>query len=225
VARPSAASLSQPARLALGPDRSLYIADTSHTRIRKVDVSSNVISTPVPTVTQCSSTAFEAALSACNSNAPCSMTFDAAGRLFVAGTICGSGTSGANAVGILRVDGDGSVHYVAGRSSGITSDGVSARAAQIDGIDGIDFDAAGNLFFTDSNTDRVRKIDGATGLVTTVMGTGTAGSAPENVAASGQPVSDPTAIVMNPAGDSSSPSWAPTPSGASRAWARIRPRR
>ncbi len=196
----SAANLSVPSRLVLDANRNLYIADDGHDRIRKVDRASNVISTLV--IPSSCSLSVEVGLGACSGSAPCAMAFDSAGRLFVAGLVCGGGPgSSSSAPGILRVDTDGSVHYVAGRQTGITSDGVSARAAGLASIEEIAFDAVGNLLFTDSASDRIRKIDGATGVVTTLMGTGTAGSASENVAAAGQPVSNPMALVLNAAGD------------------------
>jgi sugar lactone lactonase YvrE len=195
----SAANVSQPSRLVIAPDRSLFIADSGHSRIRKVNPSTNVISTAI-NQGACSNNV-DVVLSSCSFNAPCPMAFDAAGRLFLGGLICGSGTGGSGANGILRMDTDGTLHAVGGRGTGITSDGVSARAAQFDSVYSLSFDAAGNLYFVDQASDRVRKIDGATGIVTTIMGTGTAGSAADNVAASGQPVSDPESVVMNAAGD------------------------
>jgi sugar lactone lactonase YvrE len=197
----SAANLSQPVRLALGPDRSLYISDSAHTRVRKVDVSTSVISTFVHSAGSCSASGPEAAITSCSFQAPCAMAFDSAGRLFVSAFLCGSATAGSTTLGILRVDADGSPHYVGGRASGITSDGVSVRATQFEQINALAFDAAGNLIYVDQQSDRVRRIDGATGLVTTIMGTGTAGSAADNVPASGQPVSDPESAVFTPGGD------------------------
>jgi hypothetical protein len=37
----------------------------------------------------------------------------------------------------------------------------------------IDIDQAGNIFVADSGAHRIRRIDAATGIITTVVGTGT----------------------------------------------------
>ena len=96
----------------------------------------------------------------------------------------------------IEVDGDGNV-YIAdtenGRirkvdaATGIIStiagtgnqddggDGGPATQAQLDGPHGVAFDAAGNLYIADAWSKRIRKVDAATGTISTIAGTGERG--------------------------------------------------
>jgi sugar lactone lactonase YvrE len=63
-----------------------------------------------------------------------------------------------------------------GRICGYSGDGGQANNAEIGAVIGqIAFDAAGDLYFTDTNNQRVRRINVNTGIITTVLGSGTKG--------------------------------------------------
>ncbi len=64
------------------------------------------------------------------------------------------------------------IETVAG--SAVIGDGGPATAAQISNIQGIAADRFGNLYLSDTDNQRVRKISN-TGIVTTLAGTGTPG--------------------------------------------------
>jgi hypothetical protein len=62
------------------------------------------------------------------------------------------------------------------RICGYSGDGGQANNAEIGSVIGqMAFDAAGNLYFTDTNNQRVRRINVDTGIITTVVGSGTKG--------------------------------------------------
>ena len=66
---------------------------------------------------------------------------------------------------------------VAGGVCGFSGDGGQARAAQISRQLGqMAFDIAGNLYFTDTLNQRIRRIDNLTGVITTVAGNGVIGN-------------------------------------------------
>src|SRR5262249_35379316 len=54
-------------------------------------------------------------------------------------------------------------------------DGGPATAAQLDAPGGVTLDDAGNLFIADTLNNRIRRVDGTTGIITTVAGSGYAG--------------------------------------------------
>ncbi len=69
-------------------------------------------------------------------------------------------------------------HRVAGNGTvGIPTEGAPATLTTMGGIDGLTVDCAGDLFVSDDIRDQIRKIDGATGNITTVAGAGTPGFA------------------------------------------------
>lgn len=173
------ANLDGPSHLAVGPNGDLYIADSGHNRIRKVSKASTVISTVVtgvPNGTPCPEDDSPLFVG-CNGGG-CALAWDEDGNLFVSGRVaCGASdvTSINNAVhGILRLEPDGSLHHVAGRLDGSTGDGVPAGAAALGAIEGLAFDAVGNLYLSEPH--RVRRIDGATGRLSTLAGTVVAGA-------------------------------------------------
>lgn len=93
------------------------------------------------------------------------LTTDAAGNVFGA---VGSGR-------VIAVTPGGSVLTVAGTGTGgYNGDGIPATQAQLQGPGGVAVDAAGNLFIADAG--RVRRVDAATGLISTIAGDGTAGT-------------------------------------------------
>ena len=68
----------------------------------------------------------------------------------------------------------GMITTVAGSgSAGFSGDGGPATKAQLNEPYGIVFDASGNLFVADRLNRRVRRVDGRTGIITTIAGNGT----------------------------------------------------
>ncbi len=76
---------------------------------------------------------------------------------------------------VRRVWANGIIGTVVGfRDRGFSGDGGPAAKAQINGPNGIAVDSAGNIYVADGYNARIRKVS-ATGIITTVAGTGVAG--------------------------------------------------
>ncbi len=72
--------------------------------------------------------------------------------------------------------GNGYVTTVAGSgASGFTGDGGAATAAALNYPEGVAVDSLGNVYFVDAANSRIRRIDAATGVITTVAGGGAGG--------------------------------------------------
>lgn len=75
---------------------------------------------------------------------------------------------------IRVIDAEGTITTVAGGEFGSAGDGGPATEAELNCPHSIDFDAAGNLYFTDVCNFKVRRID-RDGIITTVAGIGRPG--------------------------------------------------
>ena len=64
--------------------------------------------------------------------------------------------------------------YAGNGVAGFLGDSAAALSAQINSPDGIAIDASGNLYITEYNNHRIRKVSN-TGIITTIAGTGVAG--------------------------------------------------
>jgi cysteine-rich repeat protein len=104
---------------------------------------------------------------------PGGVAVDHAGNLYLSDT-------GAHRV--LRVDRvSGAITLVAGTSvAGYSGDGGDATAAQLNAPNGLALDGIGNLFITDTNNNAIRRVDGSTGVITTVAGDGSVGYSGDN---------------------------------------------
>ena len=87
------------------------------------------------------------------------------------------------------------------RTCGYSGDGGQAGNAEIGSVIGqIAFDIAGNLYFTDTKNQRVRRISAVTGIITTIAGTGTAGYSGDGNQSTYATLSSPTGIAVDSQG-------------------------
>ncbi len=94
-----------------------------------------------------------------------------------------------------------STKVAGGRTCGFSGDGGLAGNAEIGASVGqFAFDIAGNFYFTDTNNNRVRRIDGATGIIHTIAGNGTAGNAGDGGPATSAHLRAPTGVAVDSQG-------------------------
>jgi sugar lactone lactonase YvrE len=104
---------------------------------------------------------------------------------------------------IRKVDaGTGIITSVVGEGgkNGDDGDGGPASAAHIDGPKGIVFDAGWNLLIADSGNAKIRKVDAATGVITTVAGTGKSGQSGDGGPATAAELDEPRTLAVAPDG-------------------------
>ena len=95
---------------------------------------------------------------------PLGIALDSSGRLYVAEFATNL---------IRRIDSDGTIRTIAGSGGGgFAGDGGLATRASLKGPSGVAVDAAGNIYVADGNNDRIRRIDAATGNISTIAGGG-----------------------------------------------------
>jgi sugar lactone lactonase YvrE len=97
---------------------------------------------------------------------------------------------------------DGASTIVAGTGIlGYGGDGGQATNAMFGKAICISLDSAGHLYFADGNNNRIRRVDAATRIMTTVAGTGAPRDSGDGGPAVNAGVSQPTGIAVDSAGD------------------------
>ena len=119
---------------------------------------------------------------------PSAIVFDTQGNLYIAET--------ARHV-IRKVDTTGAITIVAGTGTqGFSGDSGPAIAAQLDSPQGLEIDS-NNHYISDTHNNRIRKLNLATGTITTIAGS-TSGFDGDNNPATAAHLNLPTAIAIDP---------------------------
>ncbi len=154
------AKLNNPYYVAVDSLGNIYISDSRNSRIRKVN-SEGVISTCAGNGIQGYWGDFGPATAA-ELSSPAGLAFDRDGNLYISDLLN---------LRIRKVTPDGMITSICGRGTGgSTGDGGPATAALLDKPLGITTDSRGNVYVADCYNNRVRKIDGKTGIITTYAG-------------------------------------------------------
>ncbi|MGD9959917.1 hypothetical protein [Nocardioides sp.] len=125
-------------------------------------------------------------------NTPWGLAIDSQDRVYFADSALHS---------VRRINLNGTVTTIAGTgTSGNTGDGGQATAARLNTPVRLAFDAAGNLYIADSGNNKIRKVTTATGVITTVAGTGTAGNTGDGGQATAARLRTPYDVAFGPDG-------------------------
>jgi sugar lactone lactonase YvrE len=187
----TAATMSTPLAVAFDHAGNLYIVDNDNARVRRVDAASQIITTfaggGIPGVLGEGGPATAAGIT------PAAIAFDASDNLFIADPVSNR---------VRRVDAATRlITTVAGTDRGFAGDGGPATAAKFDSIRGLAFDGAGNLFIADTINERVRRIDAATKVISTVAGTGAIGYSGDGGPATAAMLALPQTVAVDGAGN------------------------
>jgi len=181
----TAAQLTLTVGVAVGSGN-LYIADQNANRIRRVDLATGIITTFAGTGTASSAGDGGPAISA-QLSGPRHLAI-ASGSLYIA-------ENAGNQV--RRVDlATGTITTVAGTGvAGFSGDGSPATAAQLSAPQQLAV-GSGSLYIADTSNNRVRRVDLATGTITTFAGTGTSGFSGDGGPATAAQLSYPVGLAI-----------------------------
>jgi sugar lactone lactonase YvrE len=170
----TSAELLYPNGVAVDGSGNLFIADSSNRRVRRVDGATGIITTVAGNGTYCNLYSGPCGDGGLATDAgfasPIGVAVDASGNLFIADS---------NGYAVRRVD--AVTHIIttfAGNGTscssptGLCGDGGLATSAQLSYPNGVAADGSGNIFIADTNDRRIRRVDHATGIITTVAGNG-----------------------------------------------------
>ena len=201
----TSALISNPKGLALDSNGNLFIAASGNSLIRQVNIGTGIITTPAG-----GGTGGDGGLAAAAQlTFPCDIKADSAGNLYLSETCVvasgggGGGTGTASTSRIRRVDAvTGIITTIAGTSSsGFAGDGGLAISALLNTPGGLALDGNGNIYVADFGNNRVRRIDAASGVITTVAGNGTAAFSGDGGPATAAGLSGPTFVAVDAIGN------------------------
>jgi sugar lactone lactonase YvrE len=175
----------------------VYISDTENSRILKVSSDGSTIATIASSDGVSGSAGDGNAATSALINAPYTIAVDGAGNILFADT-------GNNAIREINVT-TNKISTIAGTLSGAPGfggDGSAATSASLSSPQGFAFDASGNLYIADTGNNRIRMVDAASGIISTIAGNGTSGFVDGVPAVSGE-LNQPTGITIGVATDGS----------------------
>jgi sugar lactone lactonase YvrE len=189
----TAAQLDSPQGLAIDANQNLYLADTHNQVIRKLSLTTGIITTIAGNGTQGYSGDNGPATTA-QFDLPTALALDTNQNLYIADSANHRIREINSTTGIVTT--------IAGNGiQGFSGDNGLATVANIDSPTGIAIDTAGNLYLADTHNQRIREINSATGIITTIAGTGAAGYSGDNASATTASLALPHGLSIDPAGN------------------------
>ncbi len=186
------ASLYLPFGIAVDGAGNLYIADTENSVIRMVTATGLI-----GTVVGGGSAGYVGdggVATGADLNFPQAIAVDGGGNLYIADTDNSVVRKVSAATGVIStVAGNGSYGYA--------GDGEAATSAELNEPQAIAVDGGGNLYIADTNNRVIRKVAAATGIISTVAGTGSYGYSGDGGPATSAGLSDPYGIAVDAAGN------------------------
>jgi trimeric autotransporter adhesin len=190
-----AAQLYQPTGVAVDAAGNLYIADLTNARVRKVTPPTPVLQ--ITTLAGNGTAGYDGdggLAPAAKVYNPTGVAIDAAGNVYIADYYNHRIRKVAATTGLITT--------VAGTGlAGFAGEAGPATNARLYYPSGIAVDPAGNFYIADSYNHRIRKVTVATGVITTVAGNGTAGSAGDGSVATAAQLNQPFAVAIDGAGN------------------------
>jgi streptogramin lyase len=182
----TAAAVSQPFGIVIGPDKALYVCEVGSHAIRRVDTTTGIITT----VAGCGRKGYSGnggSATQAELNEPYEVRFDADGNMYF--------VEMQNHI-VRKVDAKtGIISLVAGNGTqGFSGDDGPAVDAQLSRPHSIALDNAGQLYICDIGNHRVRKVDLKSGIISTFAGTGERKPTADGSPISGTPLNGPRAL-------------------------------
>ncbi len=124
---------------------------------------------------------------------PTAVARDTGGNFFICSSSLGA---------VFKMNPTGQLTLVAGNDTfSFSGDGGPATGAGLAGPSGVAVDASGNLFIADAGNNRIRRVDAATQIISTVAGNGTAGFSGDGGPATSAGLAGPSGVTVDASGN------------------------
>ena len=184
------ANLNGPDAVVVDARGNMYIADALNQRIRKVDAAGTITTLAGNGIAGFSGDGGPGTTSQLSN--PWGIVVDKTGTIYFA-------DSDNNR--IRTIDATGRIATKVGDgTAGFSGDGGPSASARVSAPAGLTVDAAGNIYIADAGNNRIRKID-ISGVITTVAGSGAAGSSGDGGQATLAQLNDPLGVAVDAAGN------------------------
>jgi len=194
----TSAQLNGPAGVAVDAAGNLYIADKFNERIRKVNVSTGVITTIAGNGLhggwQGAAFGNGGPATAAALTYPVGMAFDCADTMMYIAD------QGSQTVRSINLNTGIIVRFAGTHAGGYNGDGIAATAAKLNLPTSIATDCSGNVYISDTWNNRIRKVN-SSGTISTFAGTGTGGYTGDGGPATAAKLFGPWGIMRDACGD------------------------
>jgi trimeric autotransporter adhesin len=189
----NSAELNYLAGVAVDMSGNVYIADEVNDRIRKITVSTGIISTVAGNSTEGYNGDGIAATDA-ELHTPTGVALDGSGNIYFV-------DNNNNRVRKVTLS-NGLISTIAGNGTpGFNGDGIPATNAEVYSPIAVAIDQSGNVYIADTYNQKIRKVTASTGIISTVAGNGTVGYNGDGIAATGAELNYPYGIALDGPGN------------------------
>ena len=187
----AAARLRLPAAIVVAANGDMYIADTGNDTVRKVTAATGIITTYAGTGTT-GYTGDGGAATSARLSGPQGLVLAANGDLYIADTGNNVIRRVTAATGVITT-------FAGTGTAGFLGDGGVATSARLNAPESVSISASGELYIADAGNNRIRRVSTG-GTITTVAGTGTAGSAGDGGLPTAAQLNSPHGIAVSTSG-------------------------
>ncbi len=172
-----------------------YVSDTNFHRIRRIATDGKIYHFAGATNGTSGSGGDNGTAASARFNRPGALAIDPTGtKLYVADT-------NNNRVRVIDLTTNIVTSYAGTGGAGFNGDGVIATDAALNNPAGLTVDASGNLYIADRYNHRIRKVDAASRLITTVAGDGNPGFGGDGGAATAAQLNNPADVAVDASGN------------------------
>jgi hypothetical protein len=189
----TASEVSEPTGIVVDTMGNVYIADYQNQRVRKVVISTGIITTVAGTGTT-GYNGDDMAATAAELSDPEGVSTDDSGNVYIADTYNYRIRKICVKTGIITT-------VVGNGTNGYSGDAGQATAAEIGHTEKIKSDGAGDLYVPDEDNDRVRAVPLSTGIINTIAGNGIGGFSGNGGQATAAEISGPEGVTLDALGN------------------------